>query len=68
MRSDAEDGDVSLVTVELSPGQSGRAQLRAAAAQIQAGERAVKQLLGVTDNSGRVNSPQPRRALLPLTR
>lgn len=38
VRSDAEDGDVSLVTVELSPGQSGRAQLRAAAAQIQADE------------------------------
>lgn len=62
MRSDAEGGDVSLVTVELSPGQSGRVQLREAAAQIQAGERAVKHLLGATDNTRRANSPQLRRA------
>lgn len=64
VRSDAVGGDVSLVTVAMSPGRSGRAQLRAAAAQIQAGECAVKQLFGATDNIQACQQPAAKACVL----
>lgn len=65
-RGDTTTGDLSLVTVDMSPGQSARGQLKAAAAQIQNGEHEDGRSLRAGRQQPRNRVHHDNTSLLPL--